>query len=229
MRAIAYCMNQPVATSGFGTLRAYCALRGGDPECSTEFRAEAAAIATERGGLPNIESACNLLLRTGLRVPAVVSLESVSVARGRRIALALRAELSGLAGSCGRILFRWHLASHDIKFSPRAGNVLVYICALLGCGALVVPSMPLRGWVGLLAFGVMGVILVSDRATPHRRSRTMLGVYLLTSGVSFGLPKIWPRHLSWVAVIVDSVFFGAILAMVSALWFERSRRSAPAH
>lgn len=114
MRAIAYCLNQPVAASGFGTLQAYCALRGGDPECSTEFRTEAAAIATERGGLPNIESACNLLLRSGLRVPAVVSLESVSVARGRRIALALRAELSGLAGFCGGILFRWHLASHDM-------------------------------------------------------------------------------------------------------------------
>ena len=105
MRAIAYCRNLPVVASGFGTLQAYYTSRGGDPEYSTEFSASA-AIATGRGGLLKFEAACNLLLRSGLRVPAVVSLESVSVARGRRIASALRAELSGLAGFRGTILVR---------------------------------------------------------------------------------------------------------------------------
>ena len=97
MRAIAYCRNLPVVASGFGTLQAYCTSRGGDPEYSTEFWASA-AIATGRGGLLKFEAACNLLLRSGLRVPAVVSLEAVFGARGRRKARVLRAELSGVGG-----------------------------------------------------------------------------------------------------------------------------------
>lgn len=116
-----------------------------------------------------------------------------------------------------------------MPLTRKVGNVVTYVCALLGCGALVAPTMPLRGWVSLFAFGFMGAILITDRAFLHRRSRTLLGVYLLVSGVSFGLPKIWLRHPTWVDVFTDWAFIGAILVMVVAALLERVRRPAPIH
>lgn len=77
-----------------------------------------------------------------------------------------------------------------MTLTPKVVDALIYTCAIPACAALMVQSMPLRGWVALCAFGLMGVVLIVDRAAPNRGARMVLGVFLMLAGVSFGLPKI---------------------------------------
>jgi hypothetical protein len=111
---------------------------------------------------------------------------------------------------------------------PKAITFLAMLCALLGSAAMLTPSFPLRGWVGLVAFGVLGVICATDRVAIARRFNAVMCVFLLLNGVSFGVPKIWVPHPPWLAVLADMLFFGALIAAVVALWFTRGH-PVPVH
>jgi hypothetical protein len=103
----------------------------------------------------------------------------------------------------------------------KAATVLAVLSALLGSFALLLPSFPMRGWVGLVAFGVLGIICLTDRVAISRRFNAVMCVFLLLNGMSFGLPKIWVPHPPWLNVLADLLFFGALIIAVVALWRTR--------
>jgi hypothetical protein len=108
-------------------------------------------------------------------------------------------------------------------------TVFASACTLLGAGALLFRSWPMRGWVGLVAGATLGVIIIRDRAPIHRRFHTALGVFLLLNAVSFGVPKVWAPHPPWVGVFADVVFLGALLAApLVMLWIVRARPTTAA-
>ena len=118
-----------------------------------------------------------------------------------------------------------------MRLMPKASTVVAIVCMLVGGTALLFRSWPMRGWAGLVAFAVLGMISLADRAPVHRRFHAALGVFLLLNAVSFGVPNVWVPHPPWVAIVADLVFLSALLgAVLVMLWLVRARAAfSPPH
>jgi hypothetical protein len=108
----------------------------------------------------------------------------------------------------------------------KRGNLGVILCLLLAGASLFMASGPLRGWLVLAACGSAGVLLLMSRETLDRLQNTLIGLYVLLTGVSVGLPKVWVPTPSWVHVVSEASFWGSLALMVCAAWVARTRLGA---
>jgi hypothetical protein len=107
----------------------------------------------------------------------------------------------------------------------KGAGVVVLVCLLLGCAGILLATGSLRGWLVLAAGGSTFALLLS-RGTPDRVVTILIGIYVLLTGVSAGLPKVWVPTPSWVQVVAEVSFWGSLSAMVSTAWFARARLGA---
>ncbi|MCC7053213.1 MAG: hypothetical protein IT355_08075 [Gemmatimonadaceae bacterium] len=105
--------------------------------------------------------------------------------------------------------------------SKRA-DVIGVVCALVALAGTLLATGPLRGWLVLAPCVMMGVILLASRATPDRRVTTLMGLYVMLTGVSVGVPKVWLPAPQWVQVVVEASFWGSLVSMLGAAWFARA-------
>jgi len=105
-------------------------------------------------------------------------------------------------------------------------NLVVVLCALLAGASLLMATGPLRGWLVLAACGSTGVVLLVSRDTPDRLMNTLIGLYVLLTGVSVGLPEVWVPTPSWLHVVTEASFWGSLGAMLCAAWVARARFGA---
>ena len=102
-------------------------------------------------------------------------------------------------------------------------DVVAVASALFAGAAMVLATGPLRGWVVLATCGIMSVILLSRREFPDRGVTTGFGFYVLLTGISVGLPKVWAS--TWVHVLAEVSFWASLVALLSIAWMVRARRA----
>ena len=108
----------------------------------------------------------------------------------------------------------------------KRGSLGVILCVLLAGASLFMATGPLRGWLVLGACGSASVLLLMSRETLDRRPNTLISLYVMLTGVSVGLPKVWVPTPSWVRVVSEASFWGSLAVMVCAAWIARSRHGA---
>lgn len=69
-------------------------------------------------------------------------------------------------------------------------DVIAVLCTLFARAVMLLATGPLRGWVMLASCAVVGVLLLRHRMAPDRRATMLLGVHVLPTGLSVGLPTV---------------------------------------
>jgi hypothetical protein len=67
--------------------------------------------------------------------------------------------------------------------------------------------------------------MLLSRDTRHRVVIAHIAVYVLLTGVSVGLPKVWVSAPVWVHVVAEVSFWISLAVISSAAWFARTWRS----
>ena len=67
--------------------------------------------------------------------------------------------------------------------------------------------------------------MLLSRDTRHRVVTSHIAVYVLLTGVSVGLPKVWVSAPVWVHVVAEVCFWISLGVVLSAAWFARTRRT----
>jgi hypothetical protein len=106
-------------------------------------------------------------------------------------------------------------------------DVVAVVCTLFAGAAVVLATGPFRGWVVLVACGIMGVTLLRHRVATDRGVTTLFGVYVLLTGVTVGLPKVWAPGSAWVAILAEVSFWASLVALLTAAWLLRAGPAAP--
>ena len=106
--------------------------------------------------------------------------------------------------------------------------ITIVLVTLLASAGFVLTTGALRGWLVLVACGVIGAVMLLSHATRHRVVTAHIAVYVLLTGVSVGLPKVWVSAPAWVHVIAEVSFWISLGVVLRAAWFARTRRTTAA-
>ncbi len=97
--------------------------------------------------------------------------------------------------------------------SQRIAAVALLAASLtLLVSAVFFRTWPMRGWLGVVCYAVIGLVSVSGVFALPRRLALAFGAYFFWSAASFGLPRIWTDRPTWLDVAVT------VLQMVAMTW-----------
>jgi hypothetical protein len=115
-----------------------------------------------------------------------------------------------------------------MKSLPKISVVVAYCGLALAFGAVLFDAWSLRGWAGMVGFGLTGFALMTAPAPIPRPVAAMLGAYFVVSGAKFGLPMLGAARAPWAIVSVNVLWFGTVLGLLIVMWLQHVRRAPTA-